>query len=61
MGRRVPVTSPLHTIADCARDELSPDLLHQAVEQALARGLVSRKAILDAAAGIPTLSGELVT
>lgn len=55
----VPVTSPLRTIVDCARDDLSPDLLHQAVEQALARGLVSRKAILDAVADAPALRGVL--
>ena len=57
----VPVTTPLRTIVDCARDDLSPDLLRQAVEQALARGLVSRESLLDAAASAPALAGVLAS
>ena len=53
----VPVTAPLRTIVDCARDDLSPDLLRQAVEQALARGLVSRGSLRDAAVSAPVLAG----
>lgn len=37
-----PVTSPRQTLNDCARKDLSPDLLRQAARQALARGLVTR-------------------
>src|SRR6267143_3429649 len=38
----VPVTSPVRTLADCAADYVSPDFLSSAVNQALARGMVSR-------------------
>lgn len=36
----VPVTSPRRTLDDCARELVSPDLLRQAAQQALRRGLV---------------------
>lgn len=36
----VPITSPRRTLADCAREQLSPELLRQAARQALRRGLV---------------------
>jgi predicted transcriptional regulator of viral defense system len=39
----IPVTSPARTLADCAADYVSPDLLSSAVTQALARGMVSRQ------------------
>ena len=39
----VPVTSPARTLADCAADYVSPDLVSSAVAQALARGMVSRQ------------------
>jgi predicted transcriptional regulator of viral defense system len=38
----VPATSARRTLSDCARDGLSPELLRQAAEEALARGLVTR-------------------
>lgn len=38
----VPTTGPRRTLADCARDGLSPELLLQAARQALRRGLVTR-------------------
>ena len=38
----VPVTSVQRTLADCAADHLQPDLLEQAVRQAVARGIVSK-------------------
>src|SRR4051812_19861506 len=38
----VPVTSVPRTLADCAADHLSPDLLSAAVDQALARGVVAK-------------------
>lgn len=36
----VQATTPRRTIIDCARDHLEPDLLQQAIQQALERGLV---------------------
>ena len=36
----VPITSPRRTLEDCARGQLSPDLLRHAARQALRRGLV---------------------
>jgi predicted transcriptional regulator of viral defense system len=38
----VPATSASRTLRDCAGDGLSPDLVRQAAQQALRRGLVSR-------------------
>lgn len=38
----IPITSPSRTLADCAASHLSPELLRQAVEQALVRGIVSK-------------------
>jgi predicted transcriptional regulator of viral defense system len=37
----VPTTSVRRTLEDCARANLSPDMLHQAVSQAIHRGLVA--------------------
>jgi predicted transcriptional regulator of viral defense system len=37
----VQATTPRRTILDCARDHLEPDLLQQAIRQALQRGMVS--------------------
>lgn len=37
----VPVTGPLRTLTDCAAANLPPDLLEQAVQDALSRGLVT--------------------
>jgi predicted transcriptional regulator of viral defense system len=37
----VPVTAPLRTVTDCAAAHLSPDLLEQAIQDALSRGLVT--------------------
>lgn len=39
----VPITTVLQTLQDCATGGLSPDLLLQAVYQALRRGLVARE------------------
>ncbi len=36
----VPTTTAARTLEDCARDDLSPELLRQAAQQALRRGLV---------------------
>jgi hypothetical protein len=36
----VPATSPSRTLSDCAHEAVAPDLLRQAAQQALHRGLV---------------------
>ena len=41
----VPITKPERTLVDCAIDHLSPDLLRQAVDQAISRGLVDMSAL----------------
>lgn len=38
----VPTTGPRRTLQDCARDGLAPELLQQAAQQALRRGLVGK-------------------
>jgi predicted transcriptional regulator of viral defense system len=38
----VPTTSPRRTLNDCAHKDLPPDLLRQAAQQAVRRGLVTR-------------------
>ena len=47
------VTTPLRTLCDVAEDALGEDLLHQAVAEAIERGLVRRKAL---EAALPLLS-----
>jgi predicted transcriptional regulator of viral defense system len=43
----VPTTNPRRTLNDCARAGLSPELLQQAAQQALRRGLVTRSELRD--------------
>jgi predicted transcriptional regulator of viral defense system len=43
----VPITSPRRTLSDCAEEGLSPELLRQAAQQALRRGLVARSELPD--------------
>ena len=38
----VPTTTPLRTLNDCAQEDLPPDLLRQAAQQAVRRGLVTK-------------------
>jgi predicted transcriptional regulator of viral defense system len=38
----VPVTSPSRTLSDCAMEPISPELLRQAAQQAVRRGLVGK-------------------
>ena len=40
----VPLTMPERTIEDCIRDDVSPELLSQALREANERGMISRKA-----------------
>ena len=39
----IPATSPSRTLEDCSREKISPDLLRQAANDALARGLVGKR------------------
>ena len=48
----VPVTGPLRTLADCAAARLAPDLLEQAVQDALSRGLVTTAELASKGIGI---------
>jgi predicted transcriptional regulator of viral defense system len=43
----VPATSASRTLSDCAKDGLSPELLRQAAQQALRRGLVTGNELSD--------------
>lgn len=43
----VPITSPRRTLNDCAKAGLSPELLQQAAQQALRRGIVARGDLAD--------------
>lgn len=43
----VPVTSPRKTLSDCATEFVSPELLRQAAQQALRRGLVAKGELSD--------------
>lgn len=43
----VPATSAKRTLNDCATSGLSPELLRQAAQQALRRGLVTRSELVD--------------
>jgi predicted transcriptional regulator of viral defense system len=51
----VPVTSPRRTLLDCIAYGLSPRLLRQALEQAVARGLLDVAGITEIAKGIDAL------
>ncbi len=43
----VPTTNPRRSLNDCARENLSPELLRQAAQDALRRGLVTRDELRD--------------
>ena len=53
----VPVTSPRRTLIDCARDQISPDLLRQAAQQALRRGLVAKPDLRDVEQALQPFGG----
>ena len=53
----VPVTVPRRSLNDCAREGLSPDLLRQAAQQALRRGLVTRTEIRDVEGALKPFGG----
>lgn len=53
----VPTTNPRRTLSDCAKAGLSPDLLRQAVEQALRRGLAVRSELGDVETALGPFGG----
>ena len=53
----IPVTSPARTLSDCARERLSPELLRQATQQALRRGLVVESDLLDVERSLAPFGG----
>jgi predicted transcriptional regulator of viral defense system len=53
----VPITSPRRTLVDCAKDQVSPDLLRQAAQQALRRGLVTRPDLHDVEVALEPFGG----
>lgn len=53
----VPITNPRRTLNDCARSGLSPELLRQAAQQALRRGLTPRNELGDVEAALAPFGG----
>jgi predicted transcriptional regulator of viral defense system len=53
----VPTTSASRTLSDCAKRGLSPELLRQAAQQALRRGLVTRSELADVATALEPFGG----
>ena len=53
----VPVTSPRRTLVDCANAFLSPELLRQAAQQAVRRGLVVRADLLEVEQALASFGG----
>ena len=53
----VPATNALRTLIDCAHDGLSPELLRQAAEQALRRGLVRKNELRDVEKALKPFGG----
>lgn len=55
----VPTTNPRRSLNDCARDGLSPELLRQAAQQALRRGLVTKPELGDVEVALEPFGGLL--
>jgi predicted transcriptional regulator of viral defense system len=53
----VPTTSPRWSLNDCAREGFSPELLRQAAQQALRRGLVTKTELGDVEAALAPFGG----
>lgn len=53
----VPVTSPRQTLSDCAREPVSPELLRQAAQQAVRRGLVIEADLSDVERALEAFGG----
>jgi len=56
----VPATSASRTLNDCAKIGLSPELLRQAAQQALRRGLVTRGGLADVETALLPFGGLVV-
>jgi len=53
----VPITNPRRSLNDCAKDGFSPELLQQAAQQALRRGLVTKAELGDVATALEPFGG----
>jgi predicted transcriptional regulator of viral defense system len=53
----VPTTNPQRSLNDCAREGLSPELLRQAAQQALRRGLVAKAELDDVEEALEPFGG----
>ncbi len=53
----VPITSVRRTLIDCAKDQVSPDLLRQGAQQALRRGLVTKLDLHDVEVALEPFGG----
>lgn len=53
----VPATNASRTLSDCAKSGLSPELLRQAAQQALRRGLVTRGELADVEIALKPFGG----
>jgi hypothetical protein len=53
----VPTTNPRRSLNDCAREGFSPELLRQAAQQALRRGLVTKPELGDVEAALDPFGG----
>lgn len=53
----VPITNPRRTLNDCAREGLSPELLRQAAQQAVRRGLVTNAELDDVEVALKPFGG----
>ncbi len=53
----VPITNLRRTLNDCAREGFSPELLRQAAQQALRRGLVTKPELIDVEAALKPYGG----
>ena len=52
-----PATNASRTLSDCAKSGLSPELLRQAAQQALRRGLVTRSELVDVETALEPFGG----
>jgi len=53
----VPTTNPRRSLNDCAREAMSPDLLRQAAQQAIRRGLVTKAELGDVEEALKPFGG----
>jgi hypothetical protein len=53
----VPVATPRPTLSDCAKENLSPEVLRQAARQALRRGLVTRRELAEVERALEPFGG----